>query len=140
MVNYLTEDGDLERCFGGVARNLAPGGLVCFDANTLGLMRNNFAGEGMKRGEWAWRGDAESVEPGGTYEAIISGPGMETSVHRQRHWTDEEIRGALEASGLECLARRGHYEDPESWEITLQETVDEERDLKSIYIAGRRGE
>jgi SAM-dependent methyltransferase len=140
VVNYLTEDGDLERCFSGVARNLAPGGLVCFDTNSLGLMRENFAGGGMDRGDWKWRGRVDWVEPGGTYEAIVSGPGIKDNVHRQRHWTEEQVRGALEASGLTCLARRGHYEDPESWEITLQETADEERDLKAIYIAGHHGE
>lgn len=135
VVNYLTEDGDLERCFEGMQKNLAPDGLVCFDANTLGLMRTNFAGEGMARGEWLWRGDAESVEAGGTYEALVSGPDMETTLHRQRHWTEEEVREALETSGLRCLARLGHFEDGKT--IVLKDPPDEDRDLKVIYIAGR---
>ena len=135
VVNYLVDDGDLERCFDGVAKNLKPGGLICFDTNTLGLFRHNFAGPGMDRGDWTWRGSAASVEPGRTYEAIVSGPGVEENVHRQRHWTDEQIRGALGAAGVECLVRRGHFEDET---IILHEVADEERDLKSIYVAGHR--
>ena len=138
VVNYLTEDGDLERCFNGMQRNLADGGLICFDTNTLGLMRNNFAGEGMDRGEWTWRGEEETVEAGGTYEAVVSGPRVSASIHRQRHWTETEVRGALAASGLACLARLGHHED-EDWRISLMDEPDEERDLKVIYIAGHRG-
>jgi SAM-dependent methyltransferase len=135
VVNYLTEDGDLERCFGGVARNLAPGGLVCFDANTLGLMQGIFTvGGGMTRGEWTWRGEAEVVESGRTFEAVVSGPGIPDNVHRQRHWTEEEVRGALEAAGLTCLARLGHFEDGKT--IVLKDPPDEERDLKVIYIGG----
>lgn len=138
VVNYLTEDGDLERCFGGVERNLAPGGLVCFDVNTLGLMRSNFEGplsESMSRGKWEWRGQGQKVAAGGTFEAELSGPGVESHVHRQRHWTDEEIRGALEVVGLTCFARLGQREKGDR--IILSEDPDEERDAKVIYIGGR---
>lgn len=134
VVNYLTEDGDLERCFAGVARNLAPGGLVCFDANSLGLMRSNFAGEGMTRGEWTWRGSVAEVEPEGTYEATVSGPGIEDHVHCERHWTEDQIQKALNASDLRCLARLGQRE--EDGQIILSEGADEERDAKVVYICG----
>lgn len=137
IVNYLTEDGDLELFFRGVARNLAPNGLVCFDANSLGLMRVNFAGEGMERGEWTWRGRAETVEPGGTYEAVVSGPGIPDNVHRQRHWTAEEVLSALGAAGLTCHARLGQRE--EDGQILMSEPVDEERDAKVIYVGGHHG-
>jgi SAM-dependent methyltransferase len=134
VVNYLTEDGDLKRCFEGMKRNLAPGGLVCFDVNSIGLMRNNFAGEGMTRGEWTWRGLAERVELGGTYEATVSAPGMEESVHRQRHWMHSEIRDALHTSGLTCLSRLGQRE--EGGNILLNDPADEEQDAKVLYIGG----
>jgi SAM-dependent methyltransferase len=137
VVNYLIEDGDLTRFFKGVARNLAPAGLVCFDANSLGLMRHSFAGGGMDRGKWTWRGSAEAVEPGGSYEAIVSGPGIEDSIHRQRHWTEDEVRVALEASGLACVASLGQREGP--GRIVLSEPVNEELDAKVIYIAGHDG-
>lgn len=135
MVNYLTEDGDLELFFRGVARNLAPHGLVCFDANSLGLMRANFAGEGMDRAASTWRGSAETVESGGTYEAVVSGPGISDNVHRQRQWSGGEVRNALEAAGLTCRARLGQRE--EGGRILLSEPVDEERDAKVIYVGGR---
>jgi SAM-dependent methyltransferase len=141
VVNYLTEDGDLERCFSGVAKNLAPHGLVCFDANTLGLFRSNFGGvrsESMSRGEWTWEGQGKKVIAGGAYEAKLSGPGIEAHVHRQRHWNEEDVRGAMETSGLTCLARLGQRE--EEGRIVLSESVDEERDVKVIYIGGHRGE
>jgi SAM-dependent methyltransferase len=135
VINYATEDGDLELVFGGIARSLSENGLVCFDVNTLGLMRTNFAGEGMVRGEWRWGGRAREVVPGGTYEAELEGPGIATHVHRQRHWTDDEIRGALGAAGLTCRARLGQRE--ESGRIIFSPSVEEERDAKAIYIGAR---
>lgn len=140
VVNYLTEDGDLERCFRGVEENLALGGLVCFDVNSLALMRSNFesSSAGLSRGGWRWKGAAEEVVAGGAYEAQLSGPDIEPHVHRQRHWTEEEILEALEAVGLTCLARHGQREEGDR--IILSEDPDEERDLKVIYIGGHRGE
>jgi SAM-dependent methyltransferase len=138
VVNYLVEDGDLERCFSGVVANLAPGGLVCFDANTLGLFRSAFAGEGMDRGDWTWRGTSDRVTEGGIFEAVVSGPGVDDNLHRQRHWTEDEIRDALDVAGLTCLARLGHFEDVAGG-VTLNDPADDERDLKAIHIAGHRG-
>jgi predicted TPR repeat methyltransferase len=68
VVNYLTEDGDLERAFAGIRANLAPGGLVLFDANTLALFEMCFASgdaEEMSVGEWRWQGLGGRVHPGG---------------------------------------------------------------------------
>lgn len=134
VINYLTEDGDLELCFGGVARNLAPRGLFCFDANSLGLMRLIFSGERIGRGEWSWQGKrGQDVEPGGTFKAVLSGTGIAAHEHRQRHWKEDEIRTALASAGLICLARLGQRE--ETGRIILSQSADEERDAKIIYIA-----
>lgn len=95
VVNYLTEDGDLERAFARVRANLAPGGLFIFDANSLGLFAEYFAGgdaAGMSRGRWRWSGLTEGVRPGGTYEARLSGDGVETHLHRERHHPPERCR------------------------------------------------
>src|SRR5207253_9492053 len=81
VVNYLTGDGDLEHCFGGIANNLAPRGLACFDANSLRLYEQNITpsgvGEIRDRG-WHWEPLSTEVEAGGTFEAQLSGPEVET--------------------------------------------------------------
>jgi SAM-dependent methyltransferase len=138
VVNYLTQDGDLERVFAGVKQNLSPEqGLVMFDANTLSLFRGSFAsgasGEMRDRG-WEWQGLSEGAEPGATFEGRLSGRGVEAHVHRQRHWTPEQVKAALEASGLTPLASLGQREGGE--QVVLSSPPDEERDAKVIYIAG----
>jgi len=140
VVNYLTEEGDLERAFAGVLRNLSPEGLVVFDTNTLLWFRESFASgksEEMSDRGWDWHGLNESVETGATYEARLSGQGVESHVHRQRHWTLEQVVEALEDSGLQPLAALGQRE--ENWQLILENAVDEERDSKVINIATRAG-
>lgn len=141
VVNYTTEDGDLERIFAGVKRNLKPEhGLAIFDANTLTLYKDVFTAEMQERmsaGGLEWHGLSEEVRPGFVYEARLSGEGVEPHVHRQRHWTDEQIKGALEASGLRCIAVLGQQE--EDGGISLVDPADEARDPKVIYIAGDLG-
>ena len=135
VVNYLLEDGDLERAFAGMRANLAPNGLVLFDADTLSLFESTFASgddEGMSVGEWRWVGQADSVEPGATFEAIVSGGDVEPHVHRERHWTAEQIRDAMEAAGLQLLAALG--QDEVDGQVVLSESPDEWRDHKVIYI------
>lgn len=145
VVNYLTEDGDLERCFSGVKRNLAEGGLVCFDANTLGLFESSFVAGGtgedsslsplQDRG-WSWTGLTTEPEERGIFEAALSGEGVEPAIHRERHWTLEQIEEAMEASGLRCLAVLGQRE--EDGKILLAPSEDD-RHYKTIYIGGHDG-
>lgn len=139
VVNYMTEDGDLERAFAGVARNLnRDHGLLAFDANTLGLFRDHFAPgvvEAMSERGWEWRGLSRS-SAGPVYEARLSGRDMEAHVHRQRHWKPEEVRAALEGAGLSALAALGQRE--EGGKVLLLDPPDEERDAKVIYLAGHR--
>lgn len=136
VANYMTEDGDLDRAFAGVKANLSEEGLVAFDANTFFMFRHSFApglNEAMSARGWEWIGLDDEVVPGGVHEARLSSRDIEPHVHRQRHWTDEQIRSALEASGLRCLAALGMSEEGDR--ILLSETPDEERDYKVIYIA-----
>jgi SAM-dependent methyltransferase len=138
VVNYLTEDGDLERCFEGVARNLAPGGLCLFDTNTIGQMRKVFGGtqsRWMSIGGWKWRGTGTAIVVGGTFEAELSGTAVEPRIHRQRHWTPKQVRDAETEAGLECLALLGQRE--EGMRILMSEDLDEERDPKAIHIVRR---
>lgn len=137
VVNYMTEDRDLERVFTGLRQNLNPDhGLVAFDANTLSLFRAGFVSgvvEEMSARGWEWRGLTEEAKPGAIYEARLSGRGVEPHVHRERHWTDRQIKDALKASGLRCRAALGMREEGER--ILLSDPPDEERDYKVVYIA-----
>jgi SAM-dependent methyltransferase len=136
VLNYMTEEEELEQVFTGLTRNLSPTyGLVIFDVNTFSLFRHDFSVacvEGDAEG-WEWRGLTEGARPEGIYEALLSGPNIETHIHRQRHWTSQQIQRALEASGLEAIGRLGQREA--DGEILLSETPDEERDRKIVYIA-----
>ncbi len=137
VVNCMTEDGDLEQAFAGVKANLSRDqGLVVFDASTFLLFRHSYApgrsGSMSERG-WDWVGLGDEPQPGGVYEARLSGQGIESHVHRQRHWLDDEVHTALEANGLRCLATLGMSEEGDR--IVLSDAPDEERDYKLIYIA-----
>jgi hypothetical protein len=79
-----------------------------------------------------WHGLTEEAKPGAVHEARLSGPNVEAHVHRQRHWTAEEIGDALEATGLRRLAALGQSEG--DGEILLSDTPDEEKEFKVIYI------
>ncbi len=137
VVNYLIDDGDLRRALAGMRANLATGGLVVFDANTLNLFRSSFASgddRAMSVGEWRWVGVSKDVYPGGVFEARVSGPGVEPHVHRERHHTGAEVGEAMEAAGLRCLAALGQQEV--DGRVVLVDPPDEHRDHKTIYIGG----
>ncbi len=137
VVNYLLDDGDLDRAFAGIRANLAPGGLALFDTNTLTTFRLSSAskGAGENRDEWLWEGLTEHVAPGAIFDSRISGPGVETHIHRERHYTQEQIREALEATGLRLLATFGQQEL--DGQLLLSEPPDEGRDHKIIHICRR---
>lgn len=140
VVNYLIGDGELEQAFAGMAANLAPGGLLLFDANTLAVFESSFAGSGedpMSVGEWQWEALTREMEPGGIHEARLSGPGVTTHVHRERHHPPQRIEAALEATGLELLAALGQQEV--DGKAVLADPPDERRDHKIIHIARRAG-
>ncbi len=135
VVNYLLSRDDLERALTGMRSNLAPGGLVLFDANTLALFEANFAGgastEMSARG-WRWDGLSGDVEPGGTFQARLSGDGVAAHLHRERHHTAEQVQEAMETAGLQLLTALGQQEVGEG--VELVEPPDESRDHKVIYI------
>lgn len=134
VVNYLTEDGDLEQLFDGVKRNLGQEGRVVFDANTLTLFRADYAsGVNEQAGRSRWQGLSDEVKPGALFEGRFSGEDIETHVHRQRHWPIEEVQTALDACGLRSLAVLGQREEDNR--ILLSRSPSEERDAKVVYIA-----
>jgi SAM-dependent methyltransferase len=135
VVNYLTEDGDLDRLLLGVKRNLSrERGLVIFDTNTLSQFRSDYSSDVKDEvGGRRWRGLAANMEPGAVFEGEFSGRGISPHIHRQRHWTIRAVEERIEASGLRCLAILGQREL--GGRIIVTEPPREERDAKVVYIA-----
>jgi SAM-dependent methyltransferase len=135
-LNYLLDAGELGMALDGMRRNLAAGGLVVFDLNTLRMYRTEFAETEMVEGEngrLVWEGrTADDVAPGSLCEARLGyeADDRAASVHLQRHFTVEVALEALGESGLECLEVFGHVED-----AIFRQPLDELRHLKAIYIA-----
>jgi SAM-dependent methyltransferase len=133
-VNYLLAEGDLQSAFEAMAANLAADGLLVFDCNTLKLFRASFdPGEGLERDtRWSWRGLGQAGE---IYEAEVSGEGVTTHVHRERHYSVPEVQRTLLNAGLQPLAALGQREDGD--DLVLTEAWDEERDHKIVHVARR---
>jgi SAM-dependent methyltransferase len=141
-VNYLLNESDLQRALTGMRDNLAQGGLVLFDVNS----RETYEGGGIwasgsrtiENGDrsWTWRAIGE-VKPS-IYEVRIEGDDVEAIVHRQRFYSQLDVREALAASGLHCRAVLGMEES--NGEIFLSVPADENRHIKLIYIAARHND
>lgn len=141
VVNYLVEEDELQKLFSGVRQNLCSNrGLFVFDANTLRLFHEDYAQGALDERDGKdrkWSGATRDVEPGGLFEAWLSGPGVETHLHRQRHWPPERMVDALEAAGLRVLAVLGQSEEP--GRVLLRDPPDEKRDRKVLYVASHAG-
>jgi SAM-dependent methyltransferase len=141
-VNYLGDVGELERALAGMRRNLAPTGLLMFDANTLQSYRTFFAEEVVVERDGLrllWHGHSSpEAEPRSVIEASFeveplegeADPQVEPHVHRQRHFPEEDVLGALQRAGLECLDVYGHDTD-----AVPEQPLDELEHSKGVYIA-----
>jgi SAM-dependent methyltransferase len=147
-VNYLLGAEELGSALSGMRANLAPGGLLMFDVNTLRTYRTFFAEEQVVERDGlrlVWRGQGSpSATPGSISEArfdVEAGAdadgadakrAVETHVHRQRHFPEAEVLEAMAAAGVTVLEVFGHEED-----AVLKQPVDELVHSKVVYI-GRR--
>lgn len=132
-LNYLLSVAEFEATLRGMRRNLAPGGRIVFDVNTLTAYRDFWSGEhvieyGDKRFLWNG-GEADEVTSGAFYEARFGGDG-EAHVHRQRHFPPAEVMPAIEASGLRCLDLSATVDG------TLDDDLDEDLHSKAVYVLG----
>jgi len=145
-VNYLLSPEEMGEALSGMRANLASGGLLMFDVNTLQAYRTFFAEvQRVERGgrRLVWRGQAAADTPPGSIsearleaEAAENGaPSMPTHVHRQRHFPEAELLGLLEEAELECLDVFGHGYDAE-----LKQPLDDLVHTKAVYICRRRDE
>jgi SAM-dependent methyltransferase len=133
-VNYLVGDGDLQNALEAMSANLADDGLLVFDCNTMKMFRASFEpNTGLVRDpRWHWEGRGES---GGVYEADVSGEGVATHTHKERHYSVPEVQRTMLNAGLRPVAALGQCED--EGELLLVEAWDEERDHKIIHVARR---
>jgi SAM-dependent methyltransferase len=143
-VNYLTEDGDLDRAFASLGRNLAAAGVLVFDLNTVSTYRTTWASDATLESPGlflAWRGQSDqTAEPGGLAELIVeafseTGPGVYervTSRHLQRHHPRAEVERALAGAGLVAVGVFGQLPDG-----SLDSLADEDLHHKLAYFAQR---
>lgn len=136
VINYLTDASDLKKAFAGIKRNLAPAGsLAVFDANTTALFQRDYGSrepEQLGATGWRWRGTTDLGTRGNTYEAELEDPTGSVRMHRQRHWSQEEIEQALVGSGLQCVSVLGQREI--SGEILHSDALSESEDEKAVYF------
>lgn len=137
-VNYLMSVEELERALRGMRANLAPGGLLAVDSNTVFAYRSFFAETAVveKDGQrLVWTGQAAAdAAPGGVYEARFEGEGVEPHVHRQHHFPEREILAALAAAGLECREVFGYGDG-----VVLAQPLDEDVHRRGLYVASAAG-
>jgi SAM-dependent methyltransferase len=143
-VNYLSDEDELAAALGGMAANLAGGGLLAFDVNTLLTYRTFYVETDERELDgWRlrWRGrSAPDLLPGSLFEADFEvepagEPGGEATVvsaatHRQRHFLPGQVREALARAGLECLGEYGI-----GFDAAMRRPLDEALHTKAIFIA-----
>lgn len=135
-VNYLLSEAELAEALRRMRGNLAAGGVVLFDVNTLATYRDFFSSEEVVERDgrrFVWRGQmsADEVEPGSICEARLEGEGegVTPHVHRQRHFAEAEALAAIEAAGLRCVDVLGELEGD------LSKPLDEARHSKAVYVS-----
>jgi SAM-dependent methyltransferase len=144
-LNYCLEPEELVASLAGIRRNLDPVGVAVFDLNTLVVYRHYYRFASVIQSPetvmvWDGRSPAD-LQSGGVAEAALlvlarrpDGWWIRSeSIHRQRHYPESEVRAALEAAGLECIAVYGMHLDG-----SFDEGVDDTAHSKAVYIA-RRG-
>jgi len=145
-LNYLLDPDEVASALRGMAANLAAGGLVLFDVNTLSTYRGFFALPTVVEGPArmvVWQGRARpTFGPGDIASATVDayaedragGWSRVRAEHFQRHHPAEVIASALAAAGLERVAAYGQ-------DLTgaVEPWVDEARHTKIVYVARPHG-
>ena len=142
VCNYLTDESALRAALRGLAANLAPGGLLVMDANTVHAFRTVFASTDRREAQGRvciWTGLAEpGFAPGDLAEVLVevfeerAGGCWQRSVtrHLQRHHPPEIVDGALADAGFEVLAVLGQHNDGRRDAV-----ADPDHHFKALYVA-----
>ncbi len=145
-LNYLLDEAELRAAFTGIAAQLAPGGLLVFDVNTLLTHRETFSSTwSTDTGEHVivWRGTGPADLPAGgatqavvdTFSAAGAGWTRTTAEHHQRNHPLPELLDLLGDAGLEPVAVRGQRHG-----AVLEPHVDETSHAKVVVVARSRKE
>ena len=144
-LNYLLEVEDLAAALCGMARNVAPAGVLLFDLNTLSTYRTGFASleASIEDGVfYIWRGETpENIAPGSLAAASVEvfepvGESLyrrSTSHHIQRHYAPTTVRELLWAAGLEGRAVYAQHIDG-----SLDPGGEREPTHKTVYVVRHR--
>ena len=132
-LNHLLTPADLRAALAGMARNLAPGGVMVFDLNTLSTLRTVFSSE-WKSPELAWTGLGDpQLAPGGVTSAEIALADGDRVTITERHHPLDEVLQALWLTGLEAVASRGQHRG-----ARLSDEAPDEAAHHKLVIAARR--
>jgi SAM-dependent methyltransferase len=138
-LNHLLSFPDLAAALEGMAANLACGGVLVFDVNTLRTLRAVFSSDWASADDRAaifWHGRGPSdLPPGGVTSAsisVVSAGGEDEVTVLERHHPLAEIREALWRAGMEPVAIRGQHRG-----ARLDASADETVHHK-LVIAARR--
>jgi SAM-dependent methyltransferase len=148
-LNHLLSEAEVRDALASMARNLAPGGLLVFDVNTLGTLRAAYSGvHDYEAGDWRfrWTGHSSSTAPSGCVAsgtlAIDARRRMgrrwgwrraSRALHRQAHHDRQRLYDALEASRMEVVAMFG-----QSPGVVLEPELSEGVHTKALVFARRR--
>ena len=143
-INHLLDPGEVYEAFASMRENLAPGGLLIFDVNTLAAYRQ--VPDVVVEDDdvlLRWRGGlAELDHPGGEAEVVIDvftneGDGLwsrSLSRQRHRHHPIDELRALAEEAGLEVATVLGQRPG-----AVLDAELDEELHGKAVFVTRRGG-
>jgi SAM-dependent methyltransferase len=140
-VNYLETGRDLVDAFASLRRNLAPGGVVVFDANTLRAYRTYFAAATVVQSPdrvLVWDGRTPDDLPAGgrargellALERDGEWWSRTRLEDRQRHHDEATVRRALIAAGLPWIVTYGMQLDG-----SVGDGFDELTNSKALYVA-----
>ena len=141
-VNYLADADELTEALRGMAANLAPGGLLLFDTNTLATYRSFYAAPTVVDDDdrvLIWHGRESAAFTAGeralaTLDAFTRAPAgdwtRERSEHHQRHFAPDTVTACVHAAGLRLAAAHGLHLDGR-----LDEQLDEALHTKAIWLA-----
>lgn len=128
-LNHLTDEGDVQRTFDGVARHLSPGGLFIFDVNSVYKHREILADNAFvmenERVFCAWQNflrEDDIVDIALDFFAEEDGVYLRSSEDfSERAYSEESLRQMLQNAGLETLAVWGdlRFETPRDDEQRL---------------------
>ncbi|PSK97777.1 methyltransferase family protein [Murinocardiopsis flavida] len=142
-LHYMDGEQGLRAAFAGLARNLAPGGILVFDMLTARTWERQAAGPKVRdRGAniTLWRTEIGAAFPATSpvrqnmdlFVRRADGAWTRVStVHPYHHFPDRAVRAALAESGFEPLGADGFRAG------AAHEGLDEEHDVLGLYAARR---